>query len=515
MNVQVFSGEAQTISGETRNYPNVRGTCDGDIKVYSDLKPDFDRICWRIDDCLVYFYTDEVGDVHKYDLKKLKERCKDIQVSEIVGYQKNEDRTEDRERPIYKRKPFLDIWEIDPEKKKYRTMDIRPKNCPDDIYNLWKGYDIENKGKDCTEGGDIEPFRQLLLDLVGGKVEHRDYVECYLAHIFQYPELQTPIALVFQGDGGEGKSKFWKFIGKLMGENTFFSTAEPEKSVFEKHATQIEGKKLVVFEEMEQATHKKHMSKIRNMIDGDGKISFRPLNCTAYAMENLISFVFCSNDKVPIIMYGRNNTRRFILFQASGMYVEGKISFTDPRGDVPKQFWETWLEWENKIENQKAVYDYLMNLKPSMKWLYDSANFPRTAYQKEVEQKCLPLDIKWIDGLITKEFPLMYYAQNSAVDTREVVVSTEQLSKNFATTFSLPKEVSVGSFGMKLTELVKKKELPFYNRDVHNKPVRSDDNQAAWRFTRKDVYDWLVKNDYTDYKMEGDELPSPVGKSYY
>ena len=135
MNVQVFSGEAQTISGETRNYPNVRGTCDGDIKVYSDLKPDFDRICWRIDDCLVYFYTDEVGDVHKYDLKKLKERCKDIQVSEIVGYQKNEDRTEDRERPIYKRKPFLDIWEIDPEKKKYRTMDIRPKNCPDDIYN--------------------------------------------------------------------------------------------------------------------------------------------------------------------------------------------------------------------------------------------------------------------------------------------------------------------------------------------------------------------------------------------
>ena len=213
-------------------------------------------------------------------------------------------------------------------------------------------------------------------------------------------------------------------------------------------------------------------------------------------------------------MYGRNNTRRFILFQASGMYVEGKISFTDPRGDVPKQFWETWLEWENKIENQKAVYDYLMNLQTSMKWLYDSDNFPRTAYQKEVEQKCLPLDIKWIDGLITKEFPLMYYAQNGAVDTREVVVSTEQLSRNFATTFSLSKEVSVGSFGMKLTELVKKKELPFHNRDVHNKPVRTKDNQAAWRFTRKEVYDWLVKKNYTDYKMEGDELPSPVGLSH-
>lgn len=97
--------------------------------------------------------------MHKYDFKKLKERCKDTQVSQIVGYQKNEDRTEVRERPIYKRKPFLDIWEIDPKKCKYRTMDIRPKNCPADVYNLWNGYDIENKGKGSTEEGDIEPFR--------------------------------------------------------------------------------------------------------------------------------------------------------------------------------------------------------------------------------------------------------------------------------------------------------------------------------------------------------------------
>lgn len=80
------------------------------------------------------------------------------------------------------------------------------------------------------------------------------------------------------------------------------------------------------------------------------------------------------------------------------MYAKGKTSFTDPKGDVQKQFCETWLEWENKVENQKAVYDYLMSVPTSLKWLYDDANIPHTNYQKEVGQKCLPLEIKWLDS---------------------------------------------------------------------------------------------------------------------
>ena len=52
---------------------------------------------------------------------------------------------------------------------------------------------------------DYERFRKLLLDLVDGKGQDRQYFEYYLAHIFQYPELQTPIALVFQGEGGISK----------------------------------------------------------------------------------------------------------------------------------------------------------------------------------------------------------------------------------------------------------------------------------------------------------------------
>ena len=54
-------------------------------------------------------------------------------MSQIVAYQKNQDGTEDKEGPVFKTRPFLDMWETDPEKREYRTMDIRPQNCPDDI----------------------------------------------------------------------------------------------------------------------------------------------------------------------------------------------------------------------------------------------------------------------------------------------------------------------------------------------------------------------------------------------
>ena len=157
-----------------------------------------------------------------------------------------------------------------------------------------------------------------------------------------------------------------------------------------------------------------------------------------------------------------------------------------------------------------------MGLPTSLKWLYDDANIPHTKYQKEVEQKCLPLEIKWLDRFITEEFPRFCYYQKGGPDkgrdTCEVVVSTELLRDNFVGEKTLANQISPGAFGMKLTDLVKKRELPFYNKDDNNKPVRTkNENKSAWRFRRKDVYDWLVKNNFTDYKMEGDELPPPVG----
>ena len=48
-------------------------------------------LCKNQHDSNKYF----AGNVNKYDLKKLKELCKEIQVSQIVAYQKNQDGTED------------------------------------------------------------------------------------------------------------------------------------------------------------------------------------------------------------------------------------------------------------------------------------------------------------------------------------------------------------------------------------------------------------------------------------
>ena len=182
--------------------------------------------------------------------------------------------------------------------------------------------------------------------------------------------------------------------------------------------------------------------------------------------------------------------------------------------EMKKDFWKKWLSWETKVENKKAVFNYLMGLETSLDFLYDPDYKPQTQYHKEVIRKCLPLEVKWLDKFITEEFPKECYTENDGAetDTREVVVSTNFLRNNFIADHSFTNQISSCAFGIKLKDLVMKDGLPFDNKCEAGKPLRTKiQNIAAWRFKRKDVYDWLVEKDYTDFKIEGHSLPPPVG----
>ena len=52
-------------------------------------------------------------------------------------------------------------------KKAFRKMEVVPKNCPPDVYNLWEGYDIERKKNTSKETG-TSVLLDLLWDMSGG-----------------------------------------------------------------------------------------------------------------------------------------------------------------------------------------------------------------------------------------------------------------------------------------------------------------------------------------------------------
>ena len=98
------------------------------LQMYEELKTEFENHAYRVDDVLLYPVLDTKNERTLYTLLQLKERFSHLKYSE--------GKTEHK---------FVQEWADDPNKKAFRKMDVVPKDCPPDVYNLWDGYDIERR----------------------------------------------------------------------------------------------------------------------------------------------------------------------------------------------------------------------------------------------------------------------------------------------------------------------------------------------------------------------------------
>ena len=168
------------------------------LQTYEELKTEFEKHVCRIDDVLLYPVLDTKNERTLYTLLQLKERFSHLKYLE--------GKTEHK---------FVQEWADDPNKKAFRKMDVIPKDCPPDVYNLWEGYDIEKKKIASEETGDIQPFLDLLWDMSGGEETVQEYLLKWIAFLFQNPEKKPKTALVFQSKEGSGKNEFWGSLVNL------------------------------------------------------------------------------------------------------------------------------------------------------------------------------------------------------------------------------------------------------------------------------------------------------------
>ena len=138
----------------------------------------------------------------------------------------------------------------------------------------------------------------------------------------------------------------------------------------------------------------------------------------------------------------------------------------------------------NKPENIKAVYTYLMKVKITLDFENDR---PKTDAYYDIQESCLPSEIKWLNNLIIDNFPKEYL--------RESGVSHNELFENYRST--LPKGFEATS--IKFGSMMKKLEVEGFEK------VRSKFGMK-WKIDRDTAFEWLKKNNYT----RETELPSEV-----
>jgi len=420
------------------------------IKDYDTMKFIFEKRVARINDEVMYV-VDDGHKINVYRKDRLKERFDEWGGGE-----------------------FIRRWFLDERKRQYRTVDFYPEDCPDDVFNTWKPYDVEFIDESLGKKGTTKPFHDLLEALTGGDTK---YALDYLAFLFQKPNEKPRTALVFKGGMGDGKGRLVYVLSLLMGKELYFETSNAEQDVFGQYARAYNRTKLVVLNESDTKTNFKHADRLKSLITDEEGLNLREPYVPPYSVRNIAGHIICTNNSVPVVV--TEDDRRIILYRTNATYRNNQAFFTE------------FMKWAQQPENQRALYDELMARDISgLDWVEDR---PKNEAYLEVRNMCLPHIVKWLEYFIVEAFPGNYNPNKG--------IKATELMARFNSWSARDTRVNAAQFGKQMAKLTKEHGLPA-------ELLRGDHtNQGKyWMFDREGIFAWLREKLYTSAK----ELPEAL-----
>ena len=269
---------------------------------------------------------------------------------------------------------FISEWLKDSSIRTYKKMDFKPcQETPDDIYNLFKGFEVQDKKlKDI----DIKTTKMYehLFNLAGREEASLEYILNCLANVVQKPYDKTRTSLIFRSIEGCGKDTFFNWFGdKILGKQYYINDSKTEL-IFGRFNSCISRKLLIVLNETSHNDTAKIMEGIKDAITKDtNKIEVKGKE--PREEQNNIFYVYFSNSENPLPL--SQTDRRFTAFECNPQIANNTDYFNA-------------LYEELESENiDKAFYEYLM--KRDIKH-YDFTNSrPSTKLYKTMQQRNTPV----------------------------------------------------------------------------------------------------------------------------
>jgi len=131
--------------------------------------------------------------------------------------------------------PFINWWLRQMDRRQYDKMECLPPPChvPKNVYNLWKGFGIEEVEYDETV--DTSMIKEHFYNIAGNDETVREYLLNYFAHKIQKPAIKLEVCLILYTHlEGAGKGLFAEelmqsFLGKY--ETEYFTVIEDIKEI--------------------------------------------------------------------------------------------------------------------------------------------------------------------------------------------------------------------------------------------------------------------------------------------
>ena len=299
---------------------------------------------------------------------------------------------------------FVDYWLDDEDSFIYRKCDFLPFNedikdekIPDDIFNLFFGFDKRINTKYTKSKRDliVKPFLDLGLQLCEGKQENLDYLLKFLSNMIKEPMNRPSIAIIMKSKQGEGKGTFLKAIKNVIGKEHFISSSKPG-DFFGNHSELFVNKLLVNPDECEGKDTFDFQGKMKAFISED-RISVNPKNIRPYEVNNFSRLIITTNKANPINIDFSSKDRRYVAFEATGKYIKNRKK---KNNIYNSSYWTNLHNYFDSPVFISALYDYLMNIDYSnMNWIRDR---PLTNLYYEMARNSLPQEVLFLEHYVSK-----------------------------------------------------------------------------------------------------------------
>ena len=314
------------------------------VNSYNHKKVEFEKLHCKIINSALFAKVSIDGTIITFTKSELFVAYEHIKHIEHVFNKKINDYEE-------KQQCFIRQWVVDENIRQYEKMDIYPKNCPLNIYNIWRPFSAEDMEQCSTDeyNDDLEFLLNHIKILCNHNAEIYSYFIRWIGQMLVYPETKS-IFVILISEEGAGKGSLLHLLRRLMGNNKILESQSPDRDVWGNFNGLMANAFLVAIDELEKQKAR-DIAQIKGLIT-EPTLSINQKGKGQFTINSYHRFLGMTNKENPIET-GKNDRRKLIVRCSDEL-----IGKSDKSVSYFKRFYKV-------IDNNSIIrklYDYLINL---------------------------------------------------------------------------------------------------------------------------------------------------------
>ena len=279
---------------------------------------------------------------------------------------------------------FIDKWTgFTHNVRRKDDVDIYPntKDCPDNIFNLWKPFAMELLTVSyISKQTELNLILNHIKILCNNDETVYNYFIKWIAQMIQYPHIKT-IMPTFISAEGAGKGTLFRLFERMLGNDKIFETTNPSRDVWGDFNGMMCHCFLVNLNELSKKDTTESEGKIKGLIT-DNALSINQKGIPQYQIKSYHRFITTTNKDEPI--NSSKGDRRNLIIRSSD----------EKKGDF--QYFDTLHKYMEDIDVIRTCYDYFKGI-PGMDKFKDIP-IPKTEYQNNLKELSQSPIEQWVES---------------------------------------------------------------------------------------------------------------------